>query len=56
MNLIYGRYAVAAVWYGFILGRCILDNTFLPPATDGDTIKTEGIQLIKETVHAIILG
>lgn len=28
MNLIYGRYLIAAIWYEFFTGRSIMENTF----------------------------
>jgi hypothetical protein len=54
MSLIYGRYAVAATWYEFILGQSILDNSFIPPVIDGLTANDKELKLIKETVHQTI--
>lgn len=56
MNLIYGRYGVAAVWYEAILKRNILGNSFLPPVIDGVVPGDAEMKLIKETVHNIVSG
>lgn len=56
MSLAYGRYAVAATWYEFILHQNILDNSFLPPTLDGVTAGKKELMVIKETVHHIIMG
>lgn len=54
MSLVYGRYAVAATWYEFIIGQSIIDNSFLPPTIDGFTAEDKVLKLIRETVHSII--
>ncbi|MDF2941359.1 MAG: hypothetical protein K0S01_217 [Herbinix sp.] len=54
MSLVYGRYAVAATWYEFILRRRILDNSFVPPAIDGLTAGATEIKLIKAAVDQIL--
>ncbi len=51
MHLIYGRYALAATWYEFILKQSILENHYLPPAMEGEEVDLVKIQLIKDTVH-----
>lgn len=51
MHFIYGRYAVAATWYEFILHQNILDNVFSPQAVDNETVNIEMINMIKTTVH-----
>ncbi len=55
MHLIYGRYALAATWYEFILKQSILENRYLPPAMNGEEIDPLKLQLIKETVHRYLL-
>lgn len=52
-HLVYGRYALAAIWYEVLFGGNILENKFIPPQTD-EIIKPELIQTIKEVVHAAI--
>lgn len=54
MNLVYGRYAVAAVWYEVILKRNIQGNSFLLPAIDGIAAGDAEMKLIKETVHNVV--
>lgn len=53
MDLIYGRYALAAVWYEVLLKLSILDNCFIPPIEKGDTIDITKIKLIKDIVHRL---
>ena len=49
MNLIYGRYAVAATWFETLTGKSIFDSTFVPEGAD------EGkIELIKKVVHSMV--
>lgn len=49
MNLIYGRYAVAATWFETLTGKSIFDSTFVPEGAD------EGkIELIKKIVHSMV--
>jgi hypothetical protein len=54
MHLTYGRYAIAAAWYEFILGKSILENTFVPPAFEEEIVDLECIDIIKKYVHDII--
>ena len=49
MDLIYGRYAAAAVWYEFLLGGDITKNTFAPNGAEADKLT-----LIQKTVHEIV--
>lgn len=51
MHFIYGRYALAATWFGFILKENILENRFVPPAMNGEMVDSAKIQLIKEIVY-----
>lgn len=51
MHLIYGRYALAATWFEFILKESVLENGFIPPAMDEKEVDALKIRLIKETVH-----
>ena len=54
MDLIYGRYALAATWYEFVLKESILENGFIPQKLEGNEIDTSKIKLIKDIVHEII--
>ena len=54
MDLIYGRYALAATWLEVILKESVLVNRFVPPALDGNEVNQLKIQLIEKTVHEII--
>jgi hypothetical protein len=49
LNLTYGRYAAAALWYAVILKGGIDRSNFLPPPGEGG-IDMSLIQLIKDTV------
>jgi hypothetical protein len=55
MSLLYGRYAVAATWYEFLLHGSILNNTFVPIETGKIQADPDILQLIKGTVHRIVL-
>lgn len=54
MHLAYGRYALAATWYEFILKDSIMENSFLPPTLEGYQVDPANIRLIKEVVHHMI--
>jgi hypothetical protein len=49
LDLVYGRYAAAALWYASILKGDISRNNFLPPSRGG-AIDTSLIQVIKDTI------
>ncbi|MBQ4327104.1 MAG: DUF4886 domain-containing protein [Clostridia bacterium] len=49
MNLIYGRYAVAATWFETLTGKSIFDSTFVPEGAD-----EEKIEVIKKIVHSMV--
>ncbi|HBI72900.1 MAG TPA: DUF4886 domain-containing protein [Lachnospiraceae bacterium] len=53
MNCLYGRYALAATWFEFILQDSIIENTFLPG--NGEEVDRSKIKLIKETIHGLRL-
>ena len=50
MHLVYGRYAIAAVWYERILKGNILKNSYMPPSAD-IAIDDNLIEITKQTVH-----
>jgi hypothetical protein len=54
MDLIYGRYAVAATWYETILHKSIIDNTFIPEMIDNREVNIEKINLIKKQVSGTL--
>lgn len=54
MHFVYGRYALAATWFGFILRGNVLENRFLPPALDGDEVDEDKLRLLQETVHEVL--
>ncbi len=54
MHLVYGRYALAATWFEFILKGNVLENSFIPPALEGEVVDVLKIRLIKETVHELL--
>lgn len=54
MDLTYGRFATAAVWYECLLGKNILDNSYLPPVQDGELLNEECCKVIKQYVHKIV--
>ena len=54
MNYIYGRYALAATWYVYVVKGNILNNQFIPPTVDGVTATNEELQIIKESIYDIV--
>lgn len=54
MHYVYGRYALAATWYEYVVKGNILNNKFLPPVVDEVTISNEELQRIKQCVHNIV--
>lgn len=52
MHLLYGRYAVAAVWYESVLKENILENSFRPDA-GGAEVSEHLLELIRQTVHRV---
>jgi hypothetical protein len=55
MDFVYGRYALAATWFGFILKESVLENRFVPPAVNDEEVDVSKIRLIQETVHEVLL-
>lgn len=53
MDMIYGRYALAATWYEVILKESILENGYVPPALEGNEVDASKLQLVQNTVHEI---
>lgn len=56
MNVIYGRYLLAALWYEFLTGKSILENSYIPftKLAPNAVCKPDILQIIKETVHDFI--
>lgn len=49
MDLIYGRYAIAALWYSCLTGRDVRENTYIPC----EEASADMLALVRETVHGI---
>lgn len=54
MHYIYGRYALAATWYEYVLKGNILNNHYMPPEIDGVVSSKDELEIIKQCVHAVI--
>lgn len=55
MSYIYGRYALAAAWYGTITGRKLEGNSYIPQTSLTDEkAETDLLHLIQETVDAVV--
>lgn len=56
MNVIYGRYLLAATWYKFITGRSICTNTYIPSTyLAPNAVCDEAVlQIIKETIDSML--
>ncbi len=50
MDLIYGRYALAATWYVFLFRDNITSNSYLPPSETSSLALQERLDIIKTTV------
>lgn len=53
MHLLYGRYAVAALMFEYLLGGDIMENPYLPPVQDGKQITERELQVIKKGIKEI---
>ncbi|MDT8717109.1 DUF4886 domain-containing protein [Clostridium sp. 19966] len=58
MHYIYGRYLTAATWYEVILGKNILENTYVPETifSPDANVDLKALSVIKDTVHSVIKG
>lgn len=55
MSYVYGRYAVAAAWYGTITGRKLAGNSYVPQTSMTEEKATENLlKLIQNTVDEIV--
>lgn len=57
MNYIYGRYALAAVWYKTITGNSVAENTYIPitPFAPDEKVDTESLRVVKDTIERSLL-
>lgn len=55
MDFIYGRYLLSATWYEVILGKSILDNTYIPETVfaPGAEVDLNKLNVIKQCVHEV---
>lgn len=53
MNYIYGRYALAAVWYKTITGNSVAENTYIPitPFAPDEKVDMESLRVVKDTIE-----
>ncbi len=51
MNMIYGRYATAMLWYQKIFKANVLENAYLPPEINGEKCDFNIIKKIKELIY-----
>lgn len=56
LDFTYGRYAAGLLWYRKLSGRSVLENSFLPPTTDGETLDLNLIDKIKRAVQSVELN
>ncbi len=57
MNYIYGRYALAATWYGAITGRKLEGNCYIPQTSlTEEKAQEDLLRLIQRTVDEIVEG
>lgn len=55
MHLLYGRYAVAALWFEKLCGGDIFKTSFVPDKPTYGKMTKAQLKIIRETVHAINL-
>ena len=57
MNYIYGRYALAAVWYKTITGNSVAENTYIPitPFAPDEKVDMESLRVVKDTIEGSLL-
>lgn len=55
MHYLYGRYALAATWYEYVLAGNILLNDFVPTAKEDDVVDESLIRQIKDVVHDVCI-
>lgn len=53
MNYIYGRYALAATWFEYVLQGNILLNSFVPATNNETEVNEEELTIIKQCVHKL---
>jgi len=51
MDYIYGRYALAATWFEYVVHGNILENSFVPATSDETVVNEEELASIKQCVH-----
>ena len=53
MNYIYGRYALAAVWYKTITGNSVAENAYIPitPFAPDEKVDMEALRVVKDTIE-----
>ncbi len=56
MHYIYGRYALAATWFEYVLKSNLLQNNYIPPETEGMVPSGDIIEIMKQYVHKILGG
>jgi len=51
MHYVYGRYALAAIWFEYVLRGNILENKFIPSTNEGTVVDEEDLNIIKQCVY-----
>lgn len=54
MDYVYGRYALAATWYEYVMKKDILNNGYVPPAVDGVVAEDKELEVINQCVHSVV--
>ncbi len=54
MDEVFGRYALALTWYGYVLKGDVMACTFYPKVRDKEPLDEEAFRIIKESVNAIL--
>lgn len=54
MDYVYGRFALAATWFEYVLKEDITQSTYTTPAIEGVTASADEMYLIRKYIHNII--
>jgi hypothetical protein len=54
MSMVYGRYALAATWYEYVVKGNILNNPYIPPVIEEVVADEQVLQIIKTSIHNMV--
>ena len=54
MHYVYGRFALAATWYEYVLKEDITRSTYIPPVIEDISASADELYMIRKCVHNIV--